>query len=101
LRIAEVDVDVGFHGEALVIGEFFAAVPGQRFVKFVRQLSRLLDQGGDYSLRILGRDLGEHQITRVAFDKRQDVAVIRPAKQVALPVTRHGPVLNRRWSLSD
>lgn len=43
LRIAEIDGDVGFHREAAMIGELLAAIPGQRFVEFVRQFSRLPD----------------------------------------------------------
>ena len=62
LRIAEVDVDFGFHGEALMIGEFLAAIPGQRLVELVRQFARLLDQGVDHGLRLPVRDLGEHHI---------------------------------------
>jgi hypothetical protein len=44
LRIAEVDVNVGHQGKLLVGAEFLAAVPGQRFVQFRRQLLRLLDE---------------------------------------------------------
>src|SRR6266566_1964374 len=62
LRIAEIDGDVGFHGEALMIGEFFASIPGQRFVQFVREFACLLDQGVDYGFGFPVGDLGEHHI---------------------------------------
>jgi len=35
-----------------MIGEFLAAVPGQRFVELARQLPRLLDERGDHRLRV-------------------------------------------------
>ena len=35
VRIAEIDGDVGFHGEAPMIGEFLPAIPGQRFVEIL------------------------------------------------------------------
>jgi hypothetical protein len=37
LRITKVDVGIGLHCEALVIGEFMAATPCQRLVEFVGQ----------------------------------------------------------------
>ena len=62
LRIAEISGDLGFHGEALMIGEFLPAIPGQRFVEFVREFTRLLDQGVDHGLGFPVGDLGEHHI---------------------------------------
>ena len=62
VRIAEIDGDVGFHGEAPMIGEFLPAIPGQRFVEFVREFARLLDQGVDHGLGFPVGDLGEHHI---------------------------------------
>ena len=44
------------------VGEFFSAIPRQRFVEFVREFARLLDQGGYHGLRIPAWDLGEHHI---------------------------------------
>src|SRR3954462_2590096 len=38
---------------------------------------------------------------RVTFDQCDDVAVLRSTEQVALPVTRYGPILDRRRSLAD
>ena len=42
MRIAEIDVDICFEREALVVCQLFAVVPGQRFVEFVGKLAGLL-----------------------------------------------------------
>jgi len=39
VRIAEVDLDVGCHGNALMVSHLLAPIPGQRSVQFVRQLA--------------------------------------------------------------
>ena len=38
MGVAEVDVDICFHAEPLVVGKFLAAIPGQRSVELVGQL---------------------------------------------------------------
>src|SRR6476646_10522346 len=101
LRVAEVDVDICFHAEPLVVGKFLAAIPGQGSGELVGQLPCLPDQCVDHGLRFPVRNLGEHHITRVAFDQCDDVAVLRSTEQVALPVARYGPILDRRRSLAD
>ncbi len=53
LRIAEVNINVGRKLEALVIRKLLAAIPGQRFIQFTRQLLRLFDQGRYDALCIL------------------------------------------------
>jgi hypothetical protein len=37
----------------------------------------------------------------VTLDQGGDVAVVRPGQQIALPVTGHRPIFNRRRSLTD
>jgi hypothetical protein len=37
----------------------------------------------------------------VALDQRRDLAVVAAEQQVAFPVTRYGPILNRCWTLTD
>ena len=65
-----------------MIGEFFAAVPGQGFIEFARELFRLLDERGNDCPRGL-------------------VTVPRPEQQVALPVARNGAILDRCRPLAD
>ena len=48
LWITEVDLDVRVQGEAFVISQFFAAIPGERLVEFTRQLVSLLDECVDH-----------------------------------------------------
>jgi hypothetical protein len=52
VRIAEVHRDVGGHREALVVGEFGASDPGQRFVEFLGQPAGLLDPRLDERVRV-------------------------------------------------
>ncbi len=75
--------------------------PGQGIVEFVWQPARLLDQCIDHGLRFPVRDLREHQLARMAFNQGDDVAVVRSAEQVALPVTRHSPIFDRCRPLAD
>jgi hypothetical protein len=84
-----------------MIGELFASVPGQRPVKFAGQSLRLLDERRDDAFGILVRDLDQHRVARMAFDKCCDIAVPRSANQVALPVAWDRTIFNRCWSFSD
>ena len=86
----------GRQGEPLVIRELDPTIPGQRLVQMVGQLLRLLDQRVDDGLRVTARDLGEHHVAGVPFDQRDEVAVLRAAQQVALPVTGDGAVRGNR-----
>ena len=43
-RVAEVNIDVRRQAKPSMIREFFAAVPGERFIEFARELLRLLDE---------------------------------------------------------
>ena len=58
----KVDLDLGGQGQALMIGELFASVPGQRSVKFTGQSLRLFDQRRDDAFSILVRDLDQHHV---------------------------------------
>src|SRR6478672_12867948 len=61
-----------------MIGEFFSSIPGQRSVKFTGQPLRLFDQRRDDAFSILVRDLDQHHVARMTFDKRCDIAVPDP-----------------------
>ena len=84
-----------------MIGELFASIPGQRSVKFTGQPLRLFDQRRDDAFSILVRDLDQHHVARMTFDKRCDIAVPGPADQVALPMARHGAIFNGCGSFAD
>ncbi len=101
MRIAEVDIDVGFHAEPFVVGKLRPTVPGQGFVELVRQLPGLPDQGADHGLGVPASDLREHDIARVTLNQRDDEALVRSPEQVALPVAWHSPILYRCGSLAD
>jgi len=65
------------------------------------QSLRLLDQRRDDAFGILIRNLDQHHVARMALDKSCDVAVPRPADQVALPMARDRTIFNRRRSCAD
>ena len=92
LRIAEIDGDVGGQGEALVVGEFFSAIPGERLIEFVGQSSRLPDQRGDDGFGVAIGDLGEQHIAGVPLDQGDDEAVFGSAKEIALPMAGDGAI---------
>ena len=94
VRIAEIDLDVGRQCQALVIGEFFASVPGQGLVEFAGQSLRLFDQCRDDAFGVFVGDLDQHHVARVALDQRGDIAVLRSADQVTLPVAGNGAILD-------
>jgi hypothetical protein len=100
-RVTKIDLDLGGQCQALMIGELFASVPGQRPVKFTGQSLRSFDQRRDDAFSILVRDLDQHHVARMTLDKRCDIAVPGPADQVALPVARHGAIVNRCRSFAD
>jgi len=52
LRITEVHLHIGGHGEALVLGHLRPAIPGQRAPQRRRKLAHMLAQGGDYRGRV-------------------------------------------------
>ncbi len=97
----KIDLDLGGQCQALMIGELFASVPGQRPVKFTGQSLRLFDQRRDDAFSILVRDLDRHHVARMTLHKRCDIAVPGPADQVALPMARHGAIFNRCRAFSD
>lgn len=100
-RVTKIDLDLGGQCQALMIGELFASVLGQRPVKFTGQSLRLFDQRRDDAFSILVRDLGQHDVARMTLDKRCDIAVPGSADQVALPMARHGAIFNRRRPFAD
>jgi hypothetical protein len=62
---------------------------------------RLLDERGDNRLGVLACHLGQHHVTDMTFDQGRDVGIVRPGQKIALPMTRHRPIFNRRRSLTD
>ena len=62
---------------------------------------RLLDERGDNRLGVLACHLGQHHVTGMTLDQGRDVGVVRPGQEIALPMTRHRPIFNRRRSLTD
>ncbi len=74
-RIAEVNIDVGRQCKPLVVGKLFAAIPGQRFIQFTRQLLRLFDQGRYDTECILVGNLDQHDIARMTFNEGRYMAV--------------------------
>ena len=84
-----------------MVGQFLAAIPGEGFVKLTRQPSGLFDQRRDDAFGVFVGNLDQHHIPGMALDQRGDVAVLRPADQVALPVPRDGTVFDAGGPLSD
>ena len=83
-----------FLTEALVLGEFAAAVPGQRFVELSRQLVGMLYESVDDCLGVFSGDPDQHHVTRMTFNQGCDLAVVATYDQVTFPVTWHRTLLN-------
>ena len=101
LRIAKIDVDFGRQRKATMIRKFLPPVPSQGFVQLFWQLLRLLDECVDYRPGVLACYLGLHHVTSMTLDQGGDVGVVRPGQEIALPMTWHRPIFNRRRSLTD
>ncbi len=101
LWIAEVNVNVGRQAEPLMIREFLAAVLRQRLVEFGRQRPSLPDERRYHRSGFLVGNLRQHHVSRLTFDQGGDVAVLWPRQQIAFPVTRHRPILDRSRALAD
>ncbi len=94
LRVTEVHLDVGIQAEALMICHFLAAIPGQRFVEFSRQLVCMLDERVDDRPGVFAGDSDQHHVTRMAFNQGRDLAVIAADEQVTFPVARNRSILD-------
>jgi hypothetical protein len=78
LRVAEIDGNVSFRGEALVVGEFFSAIPRQRFLEFAGYIccGQVRTETADGT----GRDCMRDPKTRLpaGADRRKGFDVARP-----------------------
>jgi hypothetical protein len=73
LRIAEVDVDLGCDGEALVTGQLQSSILGQRTSERRGEFTNLLAQRGDDGRGVLAGDLDQDDETRMPFADRDGV----------------------------
>ena len=101
MGIAEVDLDIRRQCESLVAGHFLTPVPRQRFVKFVRQLASVFDQGVGDGPSIFARELDQHQVARLTFDQRGNLAVVAATQLVTFPVPWYGSIVSRRGPFAD
>jgi uncharacterized protein YqfA (UPF0365 family) len=84
-----------------VIGELHAAIPREARPKLG---GKGLHVGGErvhHGLGVLAADLDQHQVAGGPLDQRRDVRVARSREQVALPVSRHGSILDLGRPLAD
>lgn len=101
MRIAEVDLDVGRHSETLMLRHLVAPIPRQRFVEFLRQLARMLDQRIDDRLGIFASDFHQHHIARLTFNQGGDLAIRIAEQKIPFPVTRYRTILNAGGALAN
>ncbi len=101
VQVAEVDLEIGGQRQALVIGKFFAVVPGQRAPQFSGQMLNLCRQRCDDGLRFLSAHLSQHNIARAPFDQRRNEAVLRTSDQVAFPMAGDRAVLDSGGPFPD
>src|SRR5665647_274108 len=75
--------------------------PARRpLVSFAAAILRACASLRNDAFGVFVRDLDQHHVARMALDKRCNIAVARPADQVALPVAWDRTIFNRRWSLA-
>ena len=101
LRIAEVNLYIGSHCEAFVLGHLQSAVPSQRAPQRRGEFSYVLAQGSHHGSGVLARHLHQHAETRMTLHQRGHVTVARPAQQVAFPMTGDGTIFDFRGSFSN
>jgi hypothetical protein len=100
-RVTKVDFDISTQRETLVIGYFFAPVPGQRLVQLPRTFMRLFNQRADDCLGISALNSNQHAVARVAFYEGSDLAVIAADQQITFPVSRYRTILYLSGTLTN
>ena len=99
--ITEIHLGVRCQGEGLVVGEFHAAIPGQRLTKLFRQLPDVRAEGRHHGLGILASDFHEHRKPGVPLDESHNVGIAASGNEVAFPMTRGGSVRDLRRAMSN
>jgi len=84
-----------------MVGQFFATIPGERFVKFTRQPLRLFDQRRHNAFGVFVGNLHQHHIPGMPFDECRNIAVLRATDQVPFPMPGHRPILDGCRSFAD
>jgi hypothetical protein len=102
VRVAEVHVDAGLHGERLVGGHLVALIPGQRASEVCGQpRERDRDLVGDMRGGVVV-EFDEHAHPGAAFHDRRDRArVVLAEDEVAFPVAGNGAVFDLGRSFGD
>jgi hypothetical protein len=84
-----------------MIRKFTAAVPSQRASQLRWKFADVFTQRTDNTVRIPAANFDQHSETRMALDKRCNVAVTGTRQQVAFPVPWYCAILNLGWALPD
>ncbi len=103
VRVAEVDVQPGRHGDVAVPGELGAAVPGQRAAQLLGQGADGRDHGvADCGSAVPAGQMHQQYESGAALDQGADRgAAVRAQDQVALPVPGHGSVVGFSRAFAD
>ena len=113
MRVTKIDTDICGYGEVLMSRHLCSTIPSQEFVEFLWKLSGLFDQGCHHALGVFVRDFGQHHKTGMALHKRDNIAVVRPRDQIALPphghtmyalpamMTRNGTIFYLCWEFAN
>src|SRR5690625_4410294 len=85
--------------DLLVVGEFYAAVPGEALVQLLGQVSHFPVQTCSDALRVTSVEFNEQGVACGALYQGCDLCHASAQQEVTFPVAGSGPVLNFGWSL--
>ena len=101
MRIAEVNLHIGGHGELLVLRHLQPAIPSQRAPQRCREPANLPAQCGDDRRGVFAAYLDQGGKTRMSLHQRGDVTVFCAPDEIAFPMAGDGTVLDFCGPLSD
>ena len=83
-----------------MLGHVLAVIPGQGSAQRLGQAMYMARQSGQNVLGLVVGDFDQGGLARVTLYQRDDLAALRTAQQIPLPVTRNGSVFGLGGTLS-
>jgi hypothetical protein len=78
-----------------------ASVPSQGLIQLSGESLGMLREGRRHGFSILLFYFGQHDIPRLAFDSRRNIAVVGSANEISFPMTGYGTIFYRGWPVTN